>query len=118
MGHEQILKMLKALGNESRLCILEAIKAGQSACCGEKGDAAAAESEDSTSCCVEQIVKQFHMAQSTVSQHLKELYNAGLLKRHKKAQWVYYTVDAKRLKELEDYLHTVASGLVSGESKG
>jgi ArsR family transcriptional regulator len=63
---------------------------------------------------VDEIVGQFDMAQSTISQNLKELHNAGLLERHKKAQWVYYTVNRKKIEELKEYLLRFAPGDGSG----
>ena len=60
---------------------------------------------ESPICCVDEIVDKFDMAQSSVSQHLKELHNAGLLRRRKKAQWVYYSVDREMLEELVEYLN-------------
>jgi DNA-binding transcriptional ArsR family regulator len=112
MNQEQLVKIFKALANESRLRILEAIKCAQvkCKCCPES--IALFEGKGPTLCCVEEIVDKFDMAQSTISQQLKELHNAGLLKRNKKAQWVYYTVDEKLLEELADYLHGVAHELV------
>ena len=57
---------------------------------------------------------KFEMAQSTISQNLKELHNAGLLERHKKAQWVYYTINRKKIEELREYLDPFGSGDGSG----
>jgi ArsR family transcriptional regulator len=59
---------------------------------------------------VDEIVGQFEMAQSTISQNLKELHNAGLLERHKKAQWVYYTVNRDKIEEIKEYLLQFTAG--------
>ena len=115
MNQEELVRIFKALANENRLKILEAIKNNQAqcACCPE--DAGLFDSEEGAICCVDEIVGQFDMAQSTISQHLRELHNAGLLERHKKAQWVYYTINRERLEGLGEYLSRFASELV-GES--
>ena len=109
MNQEELVKIFKALANENRLKILDAIKnnRGQCSCC--PADVGLMELGDGSICCVDEIVGQFDMAQSTISQHLKELHNAGLLERRKKAQWVYYTVNRKVLESLAEYLLQFAS---------
>ena len=111
MTQNELIKIFKALANENRLNILEAIKNNQAECKCRPEDVGLLDSEEGAICCVDEIVGQFDMAQSTISQHLRELHNAGLLERHKKAQWVYYTVNRKRLEELSAYLGGLASGL-------
>lgn len=112
MEQEKLIRIFKALANENRLKILEAIKNNQvqCACCPE--DIGLFDVKEGAICCVDEIVGQFDMAQSTISQHLKELHNAGLLERHKKAQLVYYVINRKTLEELAEYLHQFASDLV------
>jgi len=111
MNELELLKVLKALGNESRLKMFETIlkDQAQSSCC--TGNIGIFEFDKGGICCVDQIVERFGMAQSTISQHLKELHNAGLLERHKKAQWVYYTVNRTRLEELAEYFRQRVSDL-------
>mgnify|MGYP003572391176 CR=1 FL=1 len=113
MEHEQLVKIFKALGNESRLKILQTIKDAQVQCCRcEPGDDGPPLEEDKLYC-VDELVQIFNMAQFIISQHLKELYNAGLLRRHKRAQWVYYTVDREKLADLERYISQFAQELAS-----
>ena len=114
MNQEELVKIFKALANENRLKIFEAIKNNQAqcTCCPEDINLFTDEEGDGSICCVDEIVGQFDMAQSTISQHLKELHNAGLLVRHKKAQWVYYTINRTRLDMLGNYLSQFASELV------
>jgi len=114
MNQDELVRIFKALANENRLKILEAIKNNQvqCTCCPEDIGLLSAEEKEGAICCVDEIVGQFEMAQSTISQHLRELHNAGLLIRHKKAQWVYYTVNRERLEELSGYLGQFASELV------
>ncbi len=110
MNQDQLVKLLKALANENRIKILEAIRHYQvnTNCCPEglemlNAKHAAACCADEI-CCVDEIGKQFDMAQSTVSQHLKELHNAGILERHKKSKWVYYTINPKMMEQLVQHL--------------
>ena len=112
MDQEQLVRIFKALANENRLKLLEAIRnyqARYSCCSPENIDSL--EVKEGSVCCVDEIGDQFEMAQSTISQHLKELHNAGLLERHKKAQWVYYTINHKTLKELAEYMNQFVSEL-------
>jgi DNA-binding transcriptional ArsR family regulator len=111
MDRDQLLKVFKALANESRLKMLETIRNNQAQCSCCPENIGIFEFSEGGICCVEEIVDQFDMAQSTISQHLKELHNAGLLERHKKAQWVYYTVNRKRLDELAAYFQELVSEL-------
>jgi ArsR family transcriptional regulator len=109
MTPEQLIRIFKALGNENRLRILETISRNQGKFNCGPNDVGAFDVKEAIACCVDQIVGQFDMAQSTISQNLKELHNAGLLERHKKAQWVYYTVNRRRMEELASYLLRFAS---------
>ncbi|MEW6439731.1 MAG: metalloregulator ArsR/SmtB family transcription factor [bacterium] len=113
MNREQLVRAFKALGNENRLKILDAIGKGQGASDDGPEKERTFDLKASAACCVDEIGCQFDMAQSTLSQNLKELHNAGLLERHKKAQWVYYTVNREMLEELTEYLRQVGCGLGS-----
>jgi len=104
MTPEQLVRIFKALGNENRLKILETISRNQGQRDCRPEDVESFDIEKSVACCVDEIVDQFDMAQSTISQNLKELHNAGLLERHKKAQWVYYTVNRNKIEEIKEYL--------------
>lgn len=115
MTQDQLVKIFKALGNETRLRILDAIKNNQMECSCCPQDVGLFDVKEGAICCVEEIVGKFDMAQSTISQHLKELFNAGLLERHKKAQWVYYTLNRQTFEELSEYLKQMSVSLASKE---
>jgi len=115
MNQEQIVKALKALANENRLKILEAIRNYQMRYCCAPQDLKFIEVKEGTTCCVDEIGQQFEIAQSTISQHLKELHGAGILNRHKKAKWVYYTINPKAMEELVKYLNQFALDLAGKE---
>ena len=111
MNQELLLKALKALANENRLKILEAIRNYQMRYCCSPQDLESLEVKEGATCCVDEIGQQFEIAQSTISQHLKELHGAGILNRHKKAKWVYYTINPKVMEELVKYLNQFAFDL-------
>ena len=89
MTREKLVKALKALANDHRLDILETIQGEQAAVSGPPEEIRVLGPPDEARCCVDEIMNRLDMAQSSASQHLKELHNAGLLRRHKQAQWVY-----------------------------
>ncbi|MGN6466764.1 MAG: ArsR/SmtB family transcription factor [Rhizobiaceae bacterium] len=51
-------------------------------------------------CCCKEVVEQFDMAQSTVSQHLKVLVDAGLVRFSSERQRSCYCVDREALNGL------------------
>jgi len=48
-------------------------------------------------CCCKQVVERFDLAQSTVSQHLKVLVDAGLVRLSAKAQRSFYEIDSQAM---------------------
>lgn len=64
------IAVLKALGDESRIRTLLALRDGE--------------------LCVCQIVELLELATSTVSKHLQILKEAGLVAATKRSRWVYY----------------------------
>jgi ArsR family transcriptional regulator len=105
VNEQDLVKAFKALANENRLKILRAIENSQAELSCRLEDIELSNLKEEAVCCVDEIVDRLAMAQSSASQHLKELHNAGLLQRHKKAQWVYYTIDRKMLEQLIEYLN-------------
>ena len=43
--------------------------------------------------CVCELVELIHMTQPAVSQHLRKMKQAKLLKERKQGQWIYYSLD-------------------------
>ena len=79
--------VFKALGNEDRLRVLEALR--DSECCG----------------CELQVV--LDAPQSTVSTHLRKLKAAGVVKSRKKGKWSYYRIADTAVFELLDLANAV-----------
>lgn len=76
-----IIEILKALADETRLRILNIVKEGEF--------------------CVCDIENALHLNQSNASKHLNKLKSSKIIIATKKAQWVYYSINSKILK---DYL--------------
>lgn len=70
METSKFQKIAKALADPRRFEILEVIAAGNEMCCGE-------------------VVERFSVAQATVSHHLKELTDAGLVEARFEGQFKY-----------------------------
>ena len=92
----ELAAVFKALSDPNRLAILQLLRE----CCGdscrfEPGD------EGET---VSSIAERFDISLSTVSHHLKELRNAGLIDCVKRGQWVYCSPNPKVLAGLRDFL--------------
>lgn len=81
-------KIIAAIANPIRLKII---------CCLEK------KSKN-----VEELISTCNLAQSAVSQHLKKLKTAGIIKNEKKGKYVYYSLvyskAATVAKEIEKFL--------------
>jgi ArsR family transcriptional regulator, arsenate/arsenite/antimonite-responsive transcriptional repressor len=76
-------RLFHALSDETRLAILEMLRAGER--------------------CVCDLQDALEAAQSRLSFHLKVLKDAGLVRDRKEGRWSYYTLVPKRATELEAY---------------
>jgi ArsR family transcriptional regulator len=52
--------------------------------------------------CVCDVVEHFHLAQPTISHHLKVLREAGLVRASRRGIWSFYEADRKGLEILAD----------------
>lgn len=81
---EELAAIYRALGHPARLAILKRLAARDEACCGE-------------------IVDALPLAQSTVSQHLQVLKDAGLLVCSARGRNCHYQLDWEKLNQAEMY---------------
>jgi DNA-binding transcriptional ArsR family regulator len=84
----KIAKYAKALAHPARVAILQFLIKKQSCICGD-------------------IVNELPLSQSTVSQHLKELKEAGLIKGDIDGAKVCYCIDEKEWESAKSYLSTL-----------
>jgi DNA-binding transcriptional ArsR family regulator len=98
LKQNQISHLAKALGHPARIAILEVLMKKEDCICGD-------------------IVDELPLAQPTVSQHLKELKNAGLIKGSIDGNTVCYCVDQKGIRKLIDYLEAVDAKLEKTKTK-
>jgi len=86
--------LAKALGHPARIAIIEYLLKVDACICGD-------------------IVNELPLAQPTVSQHLKELKNAGLIKGNIEGNAICYCVDEEILKILGNYFNAISSQIES-----
>lgn len=84
----KISKYAKALANPARVAILQLLIKKQSCICGD-------------------IVDELPLSQSTVSQHLKELKDAGLIKGDIDGARICYCIDEKEWDKAKGYLNSL-----------
>ncbi|MGE0773164.1 MAG: ArsR/SmtB family transcription factor [Cyclobacteriaceae bacterium] len=76
-NQNKIASLAKALGHPARVAILQFLTRRQACVCGD-------------------IVEELPLSQSTVSQHLKELKQAGLIKGEIDGPSICYCIDEKK----------------------
>ena len=87
-----IAVMIKALGHPARIAIIEYLIKVDSCICGD-------------------IVNELPLAQPTISQHLKELKNAGLIKGNIDGNAICYCIDEKAIQKLQNYFGNISKKL-------
>ena len=84
--------LAKALGHPARVAIIEYLMKVDTCICGD-------------------IVNELPLAQPTVSQHLKELKNAGLIKGSIEGNAICYCIDEIALTKLQAYFANISDSL-------
>lgn len=92
-----IAKFAKALSHPARVAIIKLLLEKQSCICGD-------------------IVEDLPIAQSTVSQHLKELKEAGLIKGNIDGASICYCVDTDVLQKANDILNKVLGASIQTQT--
>ncbi|GGO01928.1 ArsR/SmtB family transcription factor [Saccharibacillus kuerlensis] len=88
---DQVALTLKLLGDKTRLTMVKLL--------------------EDQECCVCELVEIFKTSQPSISQHLRKLKDAGLVKENRKGQWIFYSVN--RDHPQRDLIHGLISLLPS-----
>jgi len=86
----QLATLAKALGHPARIAILDYLLTVETCICGD-------------------IVNELPLAQPTISQHLKELKNAGLIKGNVEGTAICYCIDESALNSLQSYFTNIST---------
>jgi ArsR family transcriptional regulator, arsenate/arsenite/antimonite-responsive transcriptional repressor len=70
---EKTATIIKLLGDKTRLTMVKLL--------------------DLHDCCVCEFVEIFKMSQPAISQHLRKLKDAGLVKESRRGQWIFYSLN-------------------------
>lgn len=85
---DRLARVFKALGDVNRLRIVQMIV-----------------SEGET--CVQDFTNVLDLSQSTISHHLKQLVEAGLLERQQRGTWSFYSLSDATAETVRHYLRSV-----------
>ncbi len=90
----QLARIAKALGHPARIAIIEHLLKVNACICSD-------------------IVNELPLAQPTISQHLKELKNAGLIKGNVEGNSICYCIDKKTFIILKEYFSGIVSSVTN-----
>lgn len=93
-----IATLAKALGHPARVAIIDYLLKVNTCICGD-------------------IVNELPLAQPTVSQHLKELKNAGLIKGDIEGNTICYCIDPKAFDKLQRYFAQISTRLEKNKTQ-
>ncbi len=96
-AQNELAAITKALGHPARVAILQFLIKTKVCVCGD-------------------IVDELPLSQSTVSQHLKELKNAGLIKGEIEGPTVCYCIDQKTWTKAQKLINTLFDSLEATNS--
>ena len=93
----KLASLCKAIGHPARVAILEHLIAKNACICGE-------------------LVNEIGLAQATISQHLKELKNCGLIIGNIEGTKVCYCINPEIFMQLKDFFNNLISKMNCDDS--
>lgn len=91
-SQNELAVLAKALGHPARIAIIEYLLKVETCICGD-------------------IVNELPLAQPTVSQHLKELKNAGLIKGNVEGNAICYCVNEEGFEKIKSFFQNITAHL-------
>lgn len=82
-------EIFKVLSDSNRLQIVDMLSCGEMCAC--------------------KILEKFDITQPTLSHHLKVLSDSGIVTSRKEANWMYYKLNDKRMKEITEFLQFISN---------
>ena len=92
-AQNEIATLAKAMAHPARIAIIEYLLKVETCICGD-------------------IVNELPLAQPTISQHLKELKNAGIIQGRIEGASICYCINEKTLARLENYFKSISQKLI------
>jgi DNA-binding transcriptional ArsR family regulator len=92
--HNEMATLFKALSNPARVAIVDYLLSVDSCICGD-------------------IVNELPLAQSTISQHLKELKNANIIKGSIDGTAICYCINQETIQKIENHFSLISHKLNS-----
>ena len=92
LEQNEMATLFKALSHPARIAIVDYLLTVDTCICGD-------------------IVNELPLAQPTVSQHLKELKNANIIKGNIEGTAICYCINTETLQKFEDYFSVISSKL-------
>lgn len=89
----EIAVIAKALGHPARIAIIEYLISVDTCICGD-------------------IVNELPLAQATVSQHLKELKNAGLIQGNIEGNAICYCVNKETIEKFNYFIQLISNKII------
>ena len=93
-NQNELATLLKALAHPARIAIIEFLLKNEKCICGD-------------------IVDELPLAQATISQHLKELKNANLIKGTIEGTAICYCLNQEVLSELNNKINLITNQLIN-----
>jgi len=97
---DELAKIFKALSDKNRLAIFRTIREGFD-CCTVQPNGSLEQNGNTVS----EIAAEFDLSLSTVSHHLKELRNAGLIVCERRGQRVHCRPDDSVMEKIEAFVN-------------
>ena len=88
LEHNELANLFKALSHPARIAIVEYLLSVDTCICND-------------------IVDEIKLAQPTVSQHLKELKNAGIIQGEIDGKAICYCINPETLKKMEHFISEI-----------
>lgn len=88
-SYKEYTLIFKALGDETRLKIVEMLSCGELCACD--------------------ILESFHITQPTLSYHMKILTDCGLIRNRKEGSWIRYRLNEELAELLKEFLNQITS---------
>ena len=88
MSFREDVRKIKALADENRLAILLALQHGEKCGCA--------------------LLEELNITQPTLSHHMKQLCDSGLVAGRKEGKWMYYSISAEGVSAFREMIGTYA----------